>query len=205
MITQGVCGATLFMAWIAAAGSACADIFVYTDNDGVVALSNVPTDTRYTLVLRTPKEDTPSVQAATGKISPNIGSRPYANIVDEAARANMLDAALLHAVIAAESDYNTRAVSARGASGLMQLMPETAERYGVLNRYDPAENVHGGAHYLHDLLQLFNNDLRLTLAAYNAGETTVARFGNKVPPYRETIDYVDKVMKLYGRYRSAGR
>lgn len=205
MRAHRVGGATLFVIWVATAGFARADIFAYTDTDGVVALSNVPTDDRYSLVLRTPREDTTSVQAATGKISPSIRSRPYANIVEQAARANRVDEALLHAVIAAESDYNARAVSARGASGLMQLMPQTAERYGVLNRYDPSENVQGGAHYLRDLLQLFNNDLALTLAAYNAGESTVARFGNKVPPYRETIDYVDKVMKLYGRYRTARR
>ena len=84
--------------------------------------------------------------------------------------------------------------------GLMQLMPATAKRYQVSDRTDPVANLNGGAHYLSDLLTLFNNDLSLALAAYNAGENAVKRYGNKIPPYRETINYVKKVMQVYEKY-----
>ena len=82
----------------------------------------------------------------------------------------------------------------------MQLMPETARRYNVTDRHDPEQNIHGGAQYLRDLLRMFNNDLHLALAAYNAGEQAVLKYGNRIPPYRETLAYVPKVMKFYERY-----
>jgi soluble lytic murein transglycosylase-like protein len=126
---------------------------------------------------------------------------PFGALVDEVAHTNNVEAALLHAVIATESNYITRAVSRKGAIGLMQLMPATAKRYGVKDIYDPVQNVQGGTRYLKDLLKLFDNNVRLTLAAYNAGETAVARFGNKIPPYAETREYVNKVMVLYNQNR----
>jgi soluble lytic murein transglycosylase-like protein len=85
----------------------------------------------------------------------------------------------------------------------MQLMPETAARYSVTNRLDPEQNIRGGTRYLGDLLLMFNNDLRLALAAYNAGENAVVKYGNRVPPYRETVEYVPRVMAYYWRYRAA--
>jgi soluble lytic murein transglycosylase-like protein len=112
-----------------------------------------------------------------------------------------LEVALLHAVIETESGYNPKAVSHKGAVGLMQLMPATAKRFGVTNRYDPTQNLYGGARYLHYLLDLFNNNLELAVAAYNAGEGNVTKYGNQIPPFRETQGYVKKVMRLYKAYR----
>ena len=110
--------------------------------------------------------------------------------------------ALIHAVISAESGYNPFARSRKGAAGLMQLMPETAKRYGVKNRLDPAQNISGGARYLRDLIRMFNNDVQLAIAAYNAGENAVVRAGNRIPPYSETMTYVPRVMTYYRKYRA---
>ena len=102
----------------------------------------------------------------------------------------------------AESAFNPNALSRAGASGLMQLMPDTARRYGVRNIFDPVENVHGGVRYLKDLLAMFNGDMKLALAGYNAGENAVIRAGNRVPPYPETQNYVPKVIDIYHRFRA---
>lgn len=123
----------------------------------------------------------------------------------KAAHEQNVDRALLQAVVAAESGYDPHAVSSAGAVGLMQLMPETARRYGVNDRYDPADNIEAGARYLHDLMRRFNDNLSLVLAAYNAGENAVAQYGNQIPPYRETRLYVPRVMSLYRRYHSSSR
>lgn len=194
-------GATLFVIGISAADFACADIFAFSDENGAISLSNQPTDSRYTVLLRTPADNIQPSAPTVNTAPPAAQALSFGSLVDEAARANDMEAALLHAVITAESNYNTRAVSRKGAIGLMQLMPATAKRYGVTDIYDPAQNVGGGTRYLKYLLKIFNNDQRLTLAAYNAGENAVARFGNKVPPYRETREYVNKVMTLYNQYR----
>ena len=108
----------------------------------------------------------------------------------------------MHAVVRAESAYNPNAVSRAGAVGLMQLMPATAAHYGVTNRRDPTQNLMGGTRYLAYLLKLFDNDLTLALAAYNAGEGAVQRYGNKIPPYRETQNYVRKVLAFYRQARA---
>jgi soluble lytic murein transglycosylase-like protein len=118
-------------------------------------------------------------------------------LVEQAARRHDVDPKLVHAVIRQESGYDPFAVSSKGAMGLMQLMPATADRFGVQNIFDPAENVQGGVQYLRHLLDRYNGDPRLTLAAYNAGEGAVDRYGD-VPPYRETVDYVSRVRRLYG-------
>ncbi|MEO8418538.1 MAG: lytic transglycosylase domain-containing protein [Methylophilaceae bacterium] len=187
------------------ASPAYADIYAFSDESGALFLSNVQEDSRYKLLVASP--DAPAthnriVPVASAKPAPYFHQgMPFGPLVEETARLNLVDAALLHAVITAESGYNPRALSRAGASGLMQLMPATARRYGVADIYDPAQNVRGGARYLKDLLHLFNNDLRLTLAAYNAGENAVVQYGNKIPPYRETTKYVNKVMELYDQYR----
>ena len=119
----------------------------------------------------------------------------------EAARRFELPEPWIWSVMRAESALNPRAVSRAGAVGLMQLMPQTARRYGVRNIYDPAQNIQGGARYLRDLMGKFNNDLPLVLAAYNAGEEAIARHGNRIPPYRETRSYVPRVLDFYREYR----
>lgn len=187
-------------------GAASADIYSYTSEDGAVHFTNVPTDKRFRVVLRTPRES-----SSPESVAPSYGGRApqsfrnyktYGAIVDNAAESVQVDNALVHAVISAESGYNQNAVSPKGATGLMQLMPATARRYGVTNIYDPVQNIQAGARYLRDLLSMFNNDLRLAVAAYNAGENAVIRHGNRIPPYRETMNYVPKVMGYYSQFKN---
>lgn len=124
----------------------------------------------------------------------------YADVIQKAAFKHGLDPALLHAVIQTESAYNPGAVSHKGAMGLMQLMPGTAARYGVKDPYDPEDNIFGGARYLRDLLGMFGADVKLAVAAYNAGEHNVMKYGYQIPPFSETKDYVSRVLGLYYRY-----
>lgn len=113
-----------------------------------------------------------------------------------------IHAALLKAVIEVESGYNARALSPKGAMGLMQLMPNTAARYGQYDLYSPEENLDVGARYLHDLLAMFNGDVRLAVAAYNAGENAVIHSGRHIPAYPETLRYVPMVLERYKRFQS---
>ncbi len=186
------------------AGIAHADIFRYVDADGTVHFTNVPNDSRYKVYLKEKKKPDPVTDTLASEIrhyDPKDRAR-YAKHIQDAARANKLEPALIHAVISAESGYNPFARSPKGAAGLMQLMPATAKRYGVTNRLDPAQNIQGGARYLRDLVRMFNNDLHLAVAAYNAGENAVVKYGNRIPPYSETMTYVPRVMTYYKKYRT---
>lgn len=181
-----------------------ADIYVYTADDGTVSLSNVPTDERYTVLIAAP-EQTPAAPPAAAVRTGQSGlarKAGYDQVVDEVSRAYGLESALLHAVISVESRYDPKAVSRKGAAGLMQLMPQTAKRYGVADAFDPRQNLDGGARYLRDLLRMFNDNQSLALAAYNAGEHAVTKHGNRIPPYRETLHYVPRVLEFYQRYRT---
>jgi hypothetical protein len=186
------------------AGFAHADIYRYVDADGTVHFTNVPLDSRFRIYLKEKRKPDPVTETLASEIrSYDTSDRTrYARHIQDAAKATRLEPALIHAVISAESGYNTFARSPRGAAGLMQLMPETARRYGVKNRLDPAQNIRGGARYLADLIRLFKNDLQLALAAYNAGESAVVKFGNRIPPYSETMTYVPRVMTYYRKYRT---
>jgi soluble lytic murein transglycosylase-like protein len=124
-------------------------------------------------------------------------------LVEATAKRFDVDPLLVHSVIQVESNYNPYAVSAKGAQGLMQLMPSTARRFGVKNTFDVKQNIEGGVRYLKYLDSLFPNDRRLTIAAYNAGEGAVWKYGNNVPPYRETEQYVQRVGMRYGKARRA--
>jgi soluble lytic murein transglycosylase-like protein len=124
-------------------------------------------------------------------------------LVRASAARNGLDPFLVHAVIRAESAYEPRAISRKGAVGLMQLMPRTALRYGVADPFDPAQNIEAGTRYLRDLLGLFECELALALAAYNAGESAVLRSGRRIPPYAESERYVRRVTQLYESLRVA--
>jgi len=171
-------------------------IYAFVDAKEGIHLSNIPGDERYRALIAPLAEANENTQAA----SSHRGSRQrYGAVIKQVANRVGIDAALLHAVIAVESGYDANAVSARGAGGLMQLMPDTARRYGVANIFDPAENVRGGAQYLAELLALFENNLQLALAAYNAGEAAVLKYGKRIPPYRETAAYVPKVVNIYRR------
>jgi soluble lytic murein transglycosylase-like protein len=178
---------------------AWAGIYSHTAEDGSISLTNVPSNPRFTLLLG---ESSPPASTARDSRPAPAQPKPYQQVVEEVSHAHGLDSALLHAVISVESGYNPRALSRKGAAGLMQLMPETAKRYGVANALDPRENLNAGARYLKDLLKLFDNDLSLALAAYNAGETAVIRHGRRIPPYGETLRYVPKVLDLYHRTQS---
>ena len=137
----------------------------------------------------------PPQQAAAAPATPR-------QLADAAADKYGLPRQLVRSVMSAESGFQTGAVSPKGAIGLMQLMPETARRYSVSNIWDPVQNIHGGVRYLADLLRMFNNDHRLAVAAYNAGEKAVMKYGNRIPPYAETTAYVPRVMSYYRRYRT---
>ncbi len=177
----------------AAAGRvAQADIYSFVDASGVTHFSNVPVDSRYRLLLATPAAEHPEQPAKW-----LARSADYDPLIDRAARAAAVRPELVRAVIVVESAFNPHAVSKRGAQGLMQLKPSTARRYGVSNAFDPEQNITAGAHYLRDLLARFGNDLELTLAAYNAGEDAVERYGRSIPPYSETRHYVPAVMRVY--------
>ena len=191
----------LALALVSAAFSGQADsprrgnLYKFTDEAGVPRLTNLPyLDSRYKLAYPAKRE--PMIVPA-----PRVPRREdvlrYTPIIDEAARKNGLDPLLLHAVIRAESGYNAAALSVKGASGLMQLLPVTAKRYGVKDLFDPRENIEAGAKYLKDLLVLFENNIELALAGYNAGEGSVIRAGHKVPNYRETLAYVPRVLEFY--------
>ncbi len=125
----------------------------------------------------------------------------YTPHIEQIARTYRLDPKLMHAVISAESAFNPAAVSNKGAMGLMQLMPNTARRFGVPDPFDPVANMHGGARYLRWLMDRFQNNVNLVLAAYNAGEGAVERYGNVIPPYEETRTYVVRVLDYYNRYQ----
>jgi soluble lytic murein transglycosylase-like protein len=171
-----------------------ADIFTFTDDSGIPQFSDVRSDPRYKLFLHV-QQDVDAPQSAQ-----SINSRKreiYSGEIRRAASLYHLDERLLHAVIAAESGYSARIVSSKGAMGLMQLMPETARRYKVTNSFDPAQNIDAGAQYLSSLLAQFDNNIPLALAAYNAGENNVRKYGGRIPPFPETLVYVPKVMNLY--------
>ncbi|HXU92886.1 MAG TPA: lytic transglycosylase domain-containing protein [Gallionella sp.] len=176
-----------------------ANIYTFVADDGSVNLSNIPTDGRYKVLVKGQDE----VALDTNGTQDVLSRKPqYDRLVDEVARTYGLDSALLHAVISVESRYSPNAVSKKGAAGLMQLMPVTAKRYGVADALDPVQNLHGGAKCLRDLLKKFNNDVSLALAAYNAGENAVVRSGYRIPPYRETVAYVPKVLGFYRKYQT---
>lgn len=192
----------LAFVFAANAGAAPGDIFAYTDASGVTHFSNVPADSRYRLVAAAPPEPTIGAGVANAPREIDWAARAgtYNHLIDQAAKKSALQPALLRAVIAVESAFNPRAVSSAGAQGLMQLHPKTAKRYGVGDAFDPEQNVHGGARYLSDLMRRYDNNLELVLAAYNAGEQAVDRYGRQIPPYRETREYVPAVLRLYRQF-----
>jgi soluble lytic murein transglycosylase-like protein len=118
-------------------------------------------------------------------------------LAQKSAKRHGVDPKLVKAVIKTESSFKTYAISSKGAVGVMQLMPVTAERFGVIDRTDPVQSIEGGTKYIKHLLEIFNNDKKLALAGYNAGENAVIRHNRKIPPYPETINYVSKVLTSY--------
>ena len=176
-----------------------ADIYAYTDSSGTTHFSNVPDDVRYKLIVRAPVETPAGVPADARRAAAWLArSGDYDAAIARAAGAANVQAELVRAVIVVESGFNPRAISRRGAVGLMQLLPSTARRYGAFNAFDPEQNILAGAHYLGDLIARYGKDrLELVLAAYNAGENAVERYGRRIPPYKETKAYVPNVLRMY--------
>ncbi|MGQ9659810.1 MAG: lytic transglycosylase domain-containing protein [Thermochromatium sp.] len=218
--TAAALGVVALASW----GAVRADIYKYVDAAGNVYFTDVPLQgSRYRLewrrdssrVVREANASPPERhlitrgRVITSQLEPvdpltqlQLQRRElYHPLVLANARRYGLSPSLLHAIIRAESAYDPTAVSRTGARGLMQLMPDTAARYGVWDSFDPAENIRGGSAYLRDLLDLFNQDIKLALAGYNAGEGAVIRYGYQIPPYAETEDYVRKVLRFYAAER----
>ena len=207
--------AFLFVLCLAASAPAQADLYGYVDDQGQVRLANEKLDERYQLFVKgeTRTEFKLSSELkylpATSNLqehiifkriqkTPNV--QKFDSLVKTEAEKQQLDPALVKAVIAVESAYDPEAVSPKGAVGLMQLIPGTALRYGVRKINDPKENVSGGTRYLRDLLVMFNGNLPLALAGYNAGEGAVQRYKNTIPPFPETQAYVKLVMQFHDHF-----
>jgi soluble lytic murein transglycosylase-like protein len=215
----------LAIATLALPAVARADLWAYVDDEGRSHVASHQVDSRYTLffkgdttldVPRNPAEErADAVRSLTGtrlyeRATDERATRRYARLIDEHAKTSGLDPALVKAVVAVESAFDASAVSPKGAIGLMQVIPDTGERYGLSGDarrstaqklLDPATNLRIGTRYLRDLLDRFANSVPLALAAYNAGEGRVADYANSVPPFTETRDFVRLVQLVYALYR----
>jgi soluble lytic murein transglycosylase-like protein len=186
-------------------GRAAADIFTYTDAEGVVHFANKPKgDGRFQVYI---KSASPSKRAGSATaFMPSDASAErftrYGEWIRQASILYQIPEELIRAIIKCESDYDARAVSPAGALGLMQMIPTTALRMQVRDAFDPREAIFGGTRYLRVLANMFNGDLELTIAGYNAGEAAVVRYAG-IPPYEETQAYVARVLTYYRRYRTS--
>jgi len=190
-----------FVGWAAPAG---AQIYAGTNGSGTVVLSNFQTGETPDLVIQAPIAPAlppVAVVMATPALAatPDARAAQFKPMIQRIAQETSVSPSLLHAVVSVESGYDAKAVSRKGAQGLMQLMPQTAQRFHVRNALDPLENLRGGALYLKWLLEYFDGDLKLALAGYNAGENEVVRAGYRIPANKETRDYVPKVLKRLSR------
>ena len=169
----------------------------YSDENGFSNNSAIPTSVKGSVTKKSKQKSIgSSMPRSRGGYVSNMKKMKYADLIVKAANKHQVDSKLVHAVIQAESAYNATAISPVGAVGLMQLMPGTAKRYGVADRRDPYQNIEGGTRYLKHLLRLFDSDLNLAIAAYNAGENAVIKHNNAIPPYSETRHYVKEVLSL---------
>lgn len=179
---------------------ASADFFQYTDEAGVVHITNVPASKKFKWMM---EERKPSVLSPMNPAYRKISKAKFEELISSKASMYGIDPHLVRAIVKAESDYDEKAVSKKGATGLMQLMPETASRMGVKNIHDPEDNVEGGIRYLSKLLKMFDWQVPLAVAAYNAGENAVVKYGNRIPPYSETQTYVKRVLRYYSDYKGS--
>ena len=179
--------------------SSFADIYKYEDEEGVLHFTDAPTDKRFKVFMRDLQKDR-KLRTTFRLAGCARNPEEFEPIINACALEYGVDKSLVKAVIHAESGYNPTAVSSKGARGLMQLMPKTAQDLKVTNSLDPAENIRGGVRYLKFLLNTFKGDETLALAAYNSGLSKVAKFGG-VPPYEETRNYVAKVLNYKKNYK----
>ncbi len=184
---KGILVAVLFL--FVTASPVPADIYMFIDSQGVLHFTNAPTSSQYTLYIK----ERPKPAAATIK---------YDGIIQEASNKYGLSFSLLKAIIKVESNFDSRAVSEKGALGLMQIMPQNLQAFNIQEPYDPEDNIMGGARYFKSLIERFDGKLPLALAAYNAGPTIVDKYRN-IPPIKETEDYVKKVLKYFYRYKNS--
>lgn len=175
---------------------AVGDIYKYIDENGVIHFTNVPTDSSYQYSLFI-KEMIQKPALTLSRYSSNV----FDEMITEASQKHGVSFPLLKAVIKVESDFNPRAVSRAGALGLMQIMPENAKAFRMKDPFDPRENILTGTQYFRELLERFNGKLHLALAAYNAGPNVVDRY-NRIPPIKETEDYVERVMKYFQLFKN---
>lgn len=175
------------------------DIYRYEDEEGIVHFTDAPTDKRFKVFMRDIRKD--KQLRTLLRMSRSVNPAEYDHIIKSCSDKYGVSASLIKAVIHAESGYNPNAVSHKGASGLMQLMPGTAKSLKVNNSFDPKDNVEGGVKYLRFLLDTFKGDVSLALAAYNAGLSRVAKYGG-IPPYAETRNYVNKVLSYMNSYQA---
>lgn len=180
-----------------------AEILKYVDGKGGVHFTDRPMKGNYKLVWRSGSGNTAVKNYGAFK-NFQKNKTLVSPLINATAKQSRLHPGLLHALVMVESAYDPQAISVKGAEGLMQLMPGTASRYKVQDSFDPIQNLEGGTRYLKDLLLEFKFDVKLALAAYNAGENAVRKYGNQIPPYPETQDYVEKVMGLYRENIRAG-
>jgi soluble lytic murein transglycosylase-like protein len=197
MLSRFPCSLLLALLLLVPAASARAAVKIYSfvDESGERHYTDQPDDNRYRLIINLHRERTVSGELYDAKLLARASI--YDPIIERAAASQAIEPNLLRAVIVVESGFNSRAVSPRGAVGLMQLMPATARRFGASDLYDPRQNVAAGASYLRFLMDRFGHDLRLALAAYNAGEDAVTRSGGRIPQYAETQAYVPRVIGIY--------
>lgn len=182
-----ILGLSLFMSI-----TAWADVYRYVDKNGVWHFTNIKTDRRYTIFIRSARK------------TPAEYIKEYGSIISQASKRFGIDAHFIRAIIKAESGFDHKATSSKGAQGLMQLMPGTADDMAVQDPFDPEENIFGGTRYFSLLLKRFKNDKILALAAYNAGPEAVESY-NGVPPFPETKAFVKKVMDYYETYNSKAK
>lgn len=182
-----ILGLSLFMSI-----TAWADVYRYVDKNGVWHFTNIKTDKRYTIFIRSARK------------TPAEYIKEYGSIISQASKRFGIDAHFIRAIIKAESGFDHKATSSKGAQGLMQLMPGTADDMAVEDPFDPEENIFGGTRYFSLLLKRFKNDKILALAAYNAGPEAVESY-NGVPPFPETKTFVKKVMDYYETYNSKAK
>lgn len=173
-------------------GRAFADIYMYIDGSGIVHFTNVPTSSDYKLYIKEKPK----------KKKYRVSTRKYDDIIKKAQKKYGVEFSLIKAVIKVESSFNPRAVSKKGAKGLMQIIPSNYETLSIKDPFNPSQNIMGGTLYLQRLLRRYENKLPLVLAAYNAGPDAVDKY-RQVPPYKETQNYVRKVMKIYSLYKKS--
>lgn len=178
-----------------------ADIYRYVDEDDIVHFTDAPTDKRFKVFMRDLKKD--KELRTKLKYASSVNPAEFEQLIKTCSEKYGVNASLVKAVIHAESGYNPNAVSSKGASGLMQLMPATAKSLKVADRFNPKDNVEGGVKYLRFLLDTFRGDVSLAVAAYNAGLNKVAKYGG-IPPYNETRTYVNRVLSYMKSYQESG-